>query len=342
MARDIQKTKPVPTPAEQLAKWKKQPDWNPESFADYANFEEQYPKRQQKQLRTWLRTIIQIVFFLFLPSAYNSAFTGVKYLFTQVGAGKAIQWTPFVAILVVLLAYTIVFGRFFCGYACAFGSLGDWLFALRKYIARKTKWKPKTMPREWAKILSGVKYVVLTAIVVLCFTGLYSKLSGWNPWDAFSMLHARNFHLGKHIVALVLLLAICVGMFFEERFFCKFLCPMGAVFSLMPVLPVFSLHRDRSECIPRCSACTKICPADIDLPKDGAMSIRGDCFQCGKCIGNCPKSNVHAGLSDRSLLDVARGNKEHAGKRPALRGNEVWYTLVRFVILLALFIWLGV
>ena len=318
MAREIKKLPPVTI---------KMPE-NP-TARDYLNFEEHMPKKQQKSLRSAVRTVIQIIFFLFLPSAYSSAFNGVKYLFTQVGKGAALEWTPFVAILVVLLAYTIVFGRFFCGYACAFGSLGDWLFALQKYIAKKTKKKPKPLPREWAKVLMGVKYVVLTAIVVLCFTGLYSKLSGWNPWDAFSMLHALNFRLGKHIVAVILLLLLMVGMAFEERFFCKFLCPMGAVFSLMPTLPFFSLYRDRKECLNKCSACTKVCPADIELPNAGQAAVRGDCFQCGKCVGNCPKTNVHC------------GSKPKQGKK-TLRGNELWFTLLRAVLLLALFLWLGV
>lgn len=318
MAREIKKLPPVtlnmpeaPTPR------------------DYLNFEEHMPKKQQRSLRAAVRTVIQILFFLFLPSAYSSAFNGVKYLFTQVGNGAAIEWTPFVAILVVLLAYTIVFGRFFCGYACAFGSLGDWLFALQKYIAKKTKKKPKTLPRDWARSLAGVKYIVLTAIVVLCFTGLYSQLSGWNPWDAFSMIHARNFALGKHIAAVVILLLLMVGMAFEERFFCKFLCPMGAVFSLMPVLPFFSLYRDRRECLKKCSACTKVCPADIELPNAGPLAVRGECFQCGRCAGGCPKTNVHCGPAPKN------------GKNK-LRGNELWFVLLRAVVLLALFLWLGI
>lgn len=320
MARKIKKLTPVR---------------QPETPLDYLNFEELYPKKQQRQLRGTLRTIIQIVFFLFLPSAYNTAFNGVKYIFTQVGSGKALEWTPFVAVLSVLLLYTIIFGRFFCGYACAFGSLNDWIFSLHKYIAKKRKKKVKTMPREWAKALKGVKYVVLTAIVVLCFTGLYGSLTGWNPWDAFSMIHARNFHLGKHVVAVVLLVGLCVGMYFEERFFCKFLCPMGAVFSLMPSLPAFSLHRTRSECVRNCTACTTICPADIELPSDDEpLSIRGECFQCGKCAGNCPKGHIHCGLSVTE--------KEAGKKKRSLRSNEIWFTLLRTVVLLGLFLWLGV
>lgn len=71
---------------------------------------------------------------------------------------------------------------------------------------------------------------------------------------------------------------------------------MGAVFALMPVLPFLSLHRDRPECVRKCARCTKSCPANIELPTDGSMAVSGDCFQCGKCIGQCPVENIHAGL----------------------------------------------
>lgn len=281
-------------------------------------------KTRERQLFRWTKTLLQIGFFLFLPSAYNTAFSGVKCLFTQLGNGAALEWTPFSATLVVLLVYTVLFGRFFCGYACAFGSLGDWLFALHKYIAKKTGRPLKRMSRPLAKKLGYGKYVVLAVIAVLSFLGVYGSLKGWSPWEAFALLHARNFALGKHIVAIVLLLLIMAGMFFEERFFCKFLCPLGATFSLLPVFPVFALRRNRDECLHRCEACTKNCPANIALPKDGSLAVTGDCFQCGRCVGNCPKQTIHTGVSRK------------------LKGNELWFTIVRALLLVGLFVWLGV
>lgn len=105
--------------------------------------------------------------------------------------------------------------------------------------------------------LSKVKYVVLAVIVLLCFKGVYSQTQGYSPWDVFSMLHAFNFKLGGYLLGIVLLVLIMVGMALQERFFCRFLCPMGAVFSLLPMLPFFTLKREREQCIKGCSACTK-------------------------------------------------------------------------------------
>jgi polyferredoxin len=98
---------------------------------------------------------------------------------------------------------------------------------------------------------------------------------------------------------------------------------MGAVFSLLPVLPLFSLQRDRDQCRKGCSACTMMCPSDIELPKNGSPAVMGDCFQCQKCIDTCPQGNVHIGL-----------NK-------VFKGNEVIWTVVRAALLLSLLKWLG-
>lgn len=65
-----------------------------------------------KKLHVWLRALIQIFYFLFLPSVYTAAFAGVKYIFTQIGAGEKIAMTSFVTVLIVICVYTILFGRF--------------------------------------------------------------------------------------------------------------------------------------------------------------------------------------------------------------------------------------
>ena len=280
-------------------------------------------KKQLKQIHTWLRAAIQLLYFIFIPSVYTAAFAGVKYIFTQIGAGERIEFTSFVTVLILICVYTILFGRFFCGFACAFGTLGDAVHALYRYIFKKMKKKPLLISDEWANWLDKLKYIVLTVIVLMCFAGVYGKAKGTSPWDVFSMIRAGNFKLGGYIVGLLILILILVGMCLEERFFCRNLCPMGAVFSLLPVLPFFALHRDREKCIKGCSACTKKCPSGIGLPEDGSPRVEGDCFQCQKCIDTCPKGNIHTGIR-------------------SLKGNEVWFTLFRAILLAAILIWAGV
>ena len=110
-------------------------------------------KKQRKQIHGWLLAIIQLLYFLFLPSAYTAAFAGVKYIFTQLGAGEKISLTSFVSVLIVLCLYTIVFGRFFCGFACAFGSFGDALHGIYLWICKKIRKKPYRISEKITKYL---------------------------------------------------------------------------------------------------------------------------------------------------------------------------------------------
>mgnify|MGYP000768889746 CR=1 FL=1 len=278
---------------------------------------------KRRKIHTYIRAVIQLLFFILLPSAFTTAFSGAKYIFTQIGCGESIAMTSFLAVLIVLCLYTVVFGRFFCGYACAFGSFGDAVRAFYVWVCKKCKKKPYTLKESWRKALSFLKYIVLIVILLMCYAGVYEKLKGTSPWDVFSMLRAGNFKIGTYIAGVILLVVIVAGMAVCERFFCRFLCPMGAIFTLLPALPVTGLCRNKEDCLKGCSGCKRNCPADIDLPDRGTMEVMGDCFQCGKCMDVCPKENIRAGYVP-------------------WRGNEIWYTLIRAILLAAVLLAAGV
>lgn len=276
----------------------------------------QLKKKKAKQQRL-IRAVIQLIYFISMPSAFVAGFSGVKYIFNQIGTGSVLERNSFLLTLIGLCGFTILFGRFFCGYVCAFGSLGDFVYWISGLVQTKVLKQKKqyALPDGIFSIVQKVKYLILVLIVVLCALGVYGNLSGTSPWDIFSQLTAGRFDVSGHVVGLILLILIVAGMAAQERFFCQFLCPMGAVFALLPVLPVSILKRNEPNCAKGCSACQKKCPVHLRLEEDSLHS--GECIRCGKCTGVCPRGNIHT----------------FAGK---LSGNEVWLVVGKAVLFFAM------
>ena len=242
-----------------------------------------------------VRWAIQLAFFALAPSVFSAAFNGIKYVAGQIGLMQAVEPTSFVVLLLGVLLFTVVFGRFFCGYACAFGSLGDALYELTAFIRAKCFGKKKKhgYPEIWVHRLQKVKYLVLALLLLSCLTGMYSRLQGMSPWDVFSMLTTGRLPKSTYIVGTILLILIMIGMCTQERFFCQFLCPMGAVFAILPIFPGALFKRNRPNCAPKCTLCKKRCPAHLDIDGDTAHS--GECICCHACTAVCPRKNIHLG-----------------------------------------------
>lgn len=257
-------------------------------------------RKRRNQQNAWLRAGIQAIFFVAMPSAFIAGFTGVRGIFQSIAAGQVLELNSFVKVLILLCAFTILFGRFFCGFLCAFGSLGDFVYWLSGLVQKKLLKRKKqvTIPDGLTPLLQKIKYAVLVMVVLLCALGVYDKVSGFDPWSVFSFVTAMNFQLAGYWGGAVLLVLILVGMAVKERFFCQFLCPMGAVFSLLPVMPFANLRRDEEQCVKGCKACQKTCPVSIKMEQDGVRN--GECIACEKCSGVCPKNNMTRW--DRKLL----------------------------------------
>ena len=108
--------------------------------------------KKKMKITNLIRRIIQVVFFFTLPALYTSAFSGVKYVFRQMGAGAVIENNSFLVTLIWLCVFTICFGRIFCGFACAFGTLGDAVYGLSVFLCKKMKRKPFHIPPAVSKM----------------------------------------------------------------------------------------------------------------------------------------------------------------------------------------------
>ena len=249
-------------------------------------------RQRDKKRRTWLRAGVQLFFFVSMPGAFVAGFSGVKQIFLHIGAGEVLTADSFTLSLLGLCGFTLLFDRFFCGYACAFGSLGDAVWALSGLIQKKLFHRKKQLRLPERAVLLGqkVKYLLLAWLVALYVTRQEKMLTGASPWEVFSRLTALHLPPEGFGVGIGLLVLILLGMAVQPRFFCQFLCPMGAVFALLPVLPFAQLHRDGENCIPGCSACAHRCPVDLKLDEQSLRS--GECIACEACVGTCPKGNI--------------------------------------------------
>ena len=236
---------------------------------------------------------MQLFFFVSMPGAFVAGFSGVKQIFLHIGAGEVLTADSFTLSLLGLCGFTLLFDRFFCGYACAFGSLGDAVWALSGLLQKKLLHRKKQLRLPERAVLWGqkVKYLLLAGLVALYVTRQEKLLTGTSPWEVFSRLTALRLPPEGFGVGIALLALILLGMALQPRFFCQFLCPMGAVFALLSVLPFARLHRQSDGCIPGCNACKQQCPVCLKLEESSLRS--GECIACEACAGICPKQNIH-------------------------------------------------
>ena len=198
----------------------------------------------------------------------------------------------------LLLFFGALLGRAVCGFLCPFGLVQDLLHRL-PFPRRKLG----AFPGD--RLLRKLKYAVLLVLVIglpalvmdyvpafckyLCPAG---TLGGGVP---LVLLHGERLHLTvgglffwKLAVALVILV-LCAVIF---RPFCKYLCPLGALYGLTNSFALYRMHTDAGRCT-GCGACARVCPMQVDPAKTPNSP---ECIRCGACTRCCPAQALHLGI----------------------------------------------
>ncbi len=193
----------------------------------------------------------------------------------------------------IILLYGVLFGRWICGFLCPFGLIQDLLHKIKT---------PKIKKSSVTRVLSYFKYVIL-ALFTIILPLIYAFRDF--PLPAFCkyicpagtlegalglLLNGANNDLLPMLGPLftwkfALLIAMTVGCIFMYRFFCRFLCPLGAIYGLFNKVALVGIKLDKPKCTD-CGMCQAKCKMDIRHAGDT------ECISCGECVSSCPTGAI--------------------------------------------------
>ena len=240
----------------------------------------------------WVKVVIQILSLALIPGLFEGEFAAVGSIVSCIYKGN-ISWESVkysVWMLVATVPATVLVGRFFCGFFCSFGAVQDLLWfgshRLRALFPGKRNLKKAD------RIFRFAKYAVLFYFIIFVWSGVTAvKTAG--PWQVFGQYVSFGHWPGlKPLLSVggILLLVIFIGSLFVQRFFCRYFCPMGAIYSLISRASFLKIDKPREGC-GKCRLCTSKCSMGMDLTKKDRVA-GGECISCQKCVSWCPKGNA--------------------------------------------------
>lgn len=191
-------------------------------------------------------------------------------------------------------------GRFVCGWLCPFGLIQD--------LLHKLPFPKKLRTFRGDKLLRRLKYVILVVFVILLPMFLVDVMGQGAPYFCKLICPAGTLEGGIPLVLMnksmhsvlgwlyawknVLLVAVILLSIIIYRPFCKYICPLGAIYSVFNPISVFKYRVDESKCV-SCGACSKLCKMGVD-PVQNAN--HPECIRCGLCKKVCPTGAISSGL----------------------------------------------
>lgn len=218
----------------------------------------------------------------------------------QMSAGIKLYW-PFLLTAAIPIIFTVIFGRFFCGWLCP----ATFLYELNDNLG--TLLRKAGLPITQRRMDRRLKYLVLgIGIVLSAATGAVLFAAIYPPAiigrEIYYAVAIGGFGGGTVFFLVTLLFDLMVA----RRGFCRYLCPGGAVYSLLGRFRLFRIQRDVANCND-CAKCNVVCQFGLDPLRD---NFGQECNNCTACIAVCPTDALKFELK---LKDAANQGPGHLG-----------------------------
>jgi NAD-dependent dihydropyrimidine dehydrogenase PreA subunit len=216
----------------------------------------------------------------FLPIA---ALLSLRHLFTT-GEIHPVHPAGLVILLLILLMGFLA-KKAFCSWACPVGTASEMLASVGRRLFRRTL----SLPRWLDLPLRSLKYLLLlffahAIFVTMTATDVADFLD--SPYNRVADVKMLYFFERISPFALNVLLGLGVASVVIPYFWCRYLCPYGALLGFVSLFSPLKVTRDAESCID-CSLCTKACPSRLPVERLSRVSS-DECVGCLSCVAACP------------------------------------------------------
>lgn len=191
-------------------------------------------------------------------------------------------------LLVAFLAMSFLLRKSFCSWLCPVGTFSEYLWKL----GRRTFRRNFDLPR-WLDIpLRGLKYLLLglfVCVIARMDAGAIADFLG-SPYGLIADVKMLNFFRFMSETAAITIGVLAILSIFIQNFWCRFLCPYGALMGIASLFSPAKIRRNEQACID-CAKCARACPSR--LPVDTLVQIRSaECTACLECVAVCPAKDA--------------------------------------------------
>lgn len=194
-------------------------------------------------------------------------------------------------IFLSILFMSLLAKKSFCSWLCPVGTLSEVAHKLGGMLFGRNfrVWFPFDI------ILRGIKYLLLLLFVKFILLDMQAAaLSRFldAPYWAVSDVKMLHFFTRMSVTTMVVLACLTLLSLFYKMFWCRYLCPYGALLGLASIISPFKIRRNQSGCT-GCQRCSASCPSGLAVHTCRAVSSP-ECTGCLTCVVNCPEQNVLA------------------------------------------------